>query len=72
MAKKSRNHSPYWRLSLQVAAVLRKNPEMNLRQLRHKIYWGSNSDVRALWKSWNNKAHNKKRLIEFRCKGFSA
>ncbi|HRY60203.1 MAG TPA: hypothetical protein P5096_02395 [Patescibacteria group bacterium] len=67
MAKKD---DTYRCLSLNVAVILRKNPELSaqqvLNQLKKRGKKTELKDVRALWKSWHTKPHNGRRIIEYR------
>jgi hypothetical protein len=58
----------YFKASLHVAALLRKNPDMSLAALQRKMRSRgiSREMTILLWKSWNTKPHNLARTLQFR------
>lgn len=67
MAKRD---SAYHSLSLMVAAMLRKNPELSstqvFRRLKQRGAKPQIHDVRRLWGDWHKKSHNKEIVSRYR------
>lgn len=70
MAKRD---SAYHSLSLMVAAMLRKNPELSstqvFRRLKKRGVKPQIHDICRLWKEWHKKPHNAERIVQYRREG---